>query len=341
MSSSEARWAARDIQRDPPRDKPRDSARGTHLREPARVPAPAPAGRANAVPWPGRQFSAAPPSPSVDFEDLTGFISAAASFRRARGTLPGTLDFTPPHLQGAQADMAGARAALAAAPASTPAPAPVPARDPVAEARAAWRQELLQELETELAERQAQADADLQAQLHEARQTGYQDGYRDGLVALDNFKQSFAQQVTSQVGQLVINLDQELQGLEQLLADSVTRTATELARQVVRSELALRPALVQQVAAEAMGALLKTARQVSISLHPDDQALVAQGCAEQLQRVGARLVADPTLARGGCVVDSDIGGIDARIATRWQLAARALGSPLAWEDTGDAPGADA
>lgn len=182
---------------------------------------------------------------------------------------------------------------------------------------------------------------ELLAQVAAARQAGYQDGYRDGLVALDNFKQSFAQQVTSQVGQLVINLDQELQGLEQLLADSVTRTATELARQVVRSELALRPALVHQVAAEAMGALLKTARQVSISLHPDDQALVAQGCAEQLQRVGARLVADPTMARGGCVVDSDIGGIDARIATRWQLAARALGSPLAWEDTSDAPGADA
>ena len=41
--------------------------------------------------------------------------------------------------------------------------------------------------------------ADWQARVMAARQAGYQDGYRDGLVALDNFKQSFAQQATAQI----------------------------------------------------------------------------------------------------------------------------------------------
>ena len=42
----------------------------------------------------------------------------------------------------------------------------------------------------------------LAAQLRAARQSGYQDGYRDGLVALDAFKQSYASQVTAQLGAL-------------------------------------------------------------------------------------------------------------------------------------------
>src|SRR5689334_4991196 len=41
------------------------------------------------------------------------------------------------------------------------------------------------------------------AALKMARDQGYHDGYRDGLAALDAFRQSFAAQVTSQVGALL------------------------------------------------------------------------------------------------------------------------------------------
>jgi flagellar assembly protein FliH len=95
------------------------------------------------------------------------------------------------------------------------------------------------------------------------------------------------------------------------------------------------------VAREAVGALLKGARHVSIALHPDDQALVRDGCGEALQATGAQLVASAQVARGGCKVESDMGSIDARIATRWQVAARALGSELPWVDDEAEPGADA
>src|SRR4051812_19725360 len=38
--------------------------------------------------------------------------------------------------------------------------------------------------------------------VRQARSGGYQDGYRDGLVALEGFKQSFATQMTAQLGAL-------------------------------------------------------------------------------------------------------------------------------------------
>jgi flagellar assembly protein FliH len=45
-------------------------------------------------------------------------------------------------------------------------------------------------------------------------------------------------------------------------------------------------------------------------------------------------VADAAVARGGCIVESDLGAIDASIETRWARAAAALGSRVGWTDDG-------
>ena len=175
------------------------------------------------------------------------------------------------------------------------------------------------------------AAAELAAQLRGARQSGYQDGYRDGLVALDAFKQTYASQITAQLGVLTAAYQGELDALQQQVALAVASTAAQLARQVVRSELAARPELVANVAQEAIATLLASARQITLRVHPDDHALVAQGAGEALAARGARLVADAGLARGGCVVEADIGAIDASVQTRWERAAAALGCEPAWE----------
>ena len=216
----------------------------------------------------------------------------------------------------------------AAAPAPAPAPAPQPDPD--------WQ--------AALAAQRAALLADAQQQVATARQQGYQDGYRDGLVALESFKESFASQTSSQMARVLQALDDDLGRLEQDMAASVARVATELARQVVRSELTVRPGLVAQVAREAVNAVLMSARHITVLVHPDDQALVAQGSEEALAARGARLLAQPTVARGGCRVESDAGVIDAQVATRWAQATQALGSGVAWDDgaaDGPASGGDA
>ncbi len=163
------------------------------------------------------------------------------------------------------------------------------------------------------------------AKLRSARQTGYQDGYRDGLVALEGFKQGFAVQVTQQVGLLVGAVGGQLDALQQDMAEALAATAVSLARQIVRSELAQRPEAIVAVAAEAVEALLLNARHVTLRVHPDDHALVAQGAADVLAARGARLIADATIMRGGCRAESDIGVVDASVETRWQRATAALG----------------
>jgi flagellar assembly protein FliH len=171
-----------------------------------------------------------------------------------------------------------------------------------------------------------------QAQLAAARQAGYQDGYRDGLVALDSFKQSFATQMSSQLGPLLHRFNAQLEALEPQMAEAVAQAAVMLARRVVRAELQAHPEQVAELATQAVAAVLQSARHLRVLVHPDDHALVAAGAAEALQSRGARLIAQPGIERGGCLVESDLGRIDASIEARWRQAAAVLGSELPWSD---------
>jgi flagellar assembly protein FliH len=177
--------------------------------------------------------------------------------------------------------------------------------------------------------------AEWEGRIAAARQAGYQEGYRDGLVALEGFKESFAQQATSQVGALLEAFDEQFDQLDAQMARALADAAVQLARQVLRAELHVRPEVVAQVAAEAVSAVMLSARQITVQVHPHDLPLVAEGAAEALSARGARLVANSHMARGGVLVQSDVGSVDARIAGRWAQAAAALGSQLPLD--GDAP----
>jgi flagellar assembly protein FliH len=181
--------------------------------------------------------------------------------------------------------------------------------------------------------------AHLAEQVRLARQSGYQDGYRDGLVALEGFKQSFAHQATLQIGALVQSIGAQLDGLQQEMGEALAVAAINLARQIVRSELKNRPESVASVAQEALDTLLLSARHITLRVHPDDHAIVAEGAGDVLAARGARLVADASILRGGCLVESNIGLIDASIETRWRRAAAALGRDEPW-DAGDSLAAD-
>jgi flagellar assembly protein FliH len=167
--------------------------------------------------------------------------------------------------------------------------------------------------------------AEWQARIAAARQAGYQDGYRDGLSALENFKASFAQQATAQVGALLEAFDRQTEQLDAQLADAMTRAALQLAAQVLRHELSVQPQLVAGVASEAVHAIMLSSRHVVVHVHPQDLPLVAEGADEALAARGARLVADASLARGDVLVESDVGQIDARVEMRWAQALAALG----------------
>ncbi|MGE5452252.1 MAG: FliH/SctL family protein [Acidobacteriota bacterium] len=170
--------------------------------------------------------------------------------------------------------------------------------------------------------------------VHEARQAGYQDGYRNGLAALESYKQTQAAQIAvymnDHVGALAADFHRRLDALEQQLAGRIAGVALELARQVVRTEIHQQPEVVIEVAEQAMNALLTSARQTILRLHPEDFALSQGHLSEMLEARGARVVPDANISRGGCLIESDIAVVDATVEARWARAAAAMGHQAPW-----------
>ena len=211
----------------------------------------------------------------------------------------------------------------AAAPDAEPAPPPV---DP-AEVRAT---------------RQAQLQARLAEVFEQGRQMGRDETTKtmraEAREALDTFRRQQASEVGAPVAALLVQFQQGLDGLEHALAQRLAGIAMQMARQVVRSELQTSATLVVDVTQEALAEVLLSARHITVKVHPEDLALIAHGCADAVEARGARLVADTHIERGGCLVESDLGVVDARLSTRWAGAVMAMGSPtLADVDQNDSP----
>jgi len=128
--------------------------------------------------------------------------------------------------------------------------------------------------------------------------------------------------------------------LQQLRSDLIERTQREatqvallVAGELLGQSLRADPALVQSLLAPHL-ARMRRAQQLVLRLHPDDIAWL-QEHPQQLEALcktsqlegSISLRADPEITRGGCVVESNLGALDARVETRLQLIGEALGLP--------------
>jgi flagellar assembly protein FliH len=98
--------------------------------------------------------------------------------------------------------------------------------------------------------------------------------------------------------------------------DDMLRLVLAVARQVVQVEIAGNPQIVLETLKRALKAAVRS-DEYHIRLHPQDLALVSEHKPLLLASVsGLRnitLEADPGLARGGCLVESNLGQVDASI----------------------------
>jgi flagellar assembly protein FliH len=182
-----------------------------------------------------------------------------------------------------------------------------------------------------------------------AREQGHAEGYGEGfqqgraqalLEAQKQINDFMAQQGRETAQQLAALLEAVRSGLdaaEQLAAQAVLELACELARQVLRHEIASNPNALLPVIREALGQIFADSRPVQIRLHPLDLDVLQDIVREEHPSLALTLRPDPTLTRGGCVVECGGTVIDGRLEKRWARAVGRLGQNLAWEEAGDEP----
>jgi flagellar assembly protein FliH len=111
---------------------------------------------------------------------------------------------------------------------------------------------------------------------------------------------------------------QRTQQLEEGRRD-LLRFSLAIARRIVGRLPELDPSCVEQQVSEAID-LLFDRTQLTIRVHPRDSSLVKSSLPKILGELGAgsdaRIKADPTVGRGGCVVCAPDGEIDARLETQ-------------------------
>lgn len=163
----------------------------------------------------------------------------------------------------------------------------------------------------------------------EGYEAGFQAGYQDGVKKGYESGQTAVRAEAERIRQVADELDRALKELDQQIADELVALAIEIARQVVRHEVTLRPAAIVGVVSEALAQLPH--QHAMIRLNPDDAALVRASLGEALSHAGHRIVEEPHLKSGDCFLEAGGCQIDASLATRWRRVIEALGNEVPWQ----------
>ena len=157
-----------------------------------------------------------------------------------------------------------------------------------------------------------------------------QQAYQEGFAAGMKDGRAEAQSVAQQMQTLMAELNQSMQQFEISMAQEIMDLALDIARQMVRSALAVNPELVLAVVREAIESLPQVNQNPVLILHPEDALLVRNMLAHEYQESVWRVVDDPLMERGGCRVETSTAEIDANMESRWQRIVTALGSNASW-----------
>jgi flagellar biosynthesis/type III secretory pathway protein FliH len=99
-----------------------------------------------------------------------------------------------------------------------------------------------------------------------------------------------------------------------------------LASKLTQQTLELEPTALRALVAP-LFARIRRARHITLRVHPDDVSALAELPARADLAGVLAVLPDPTISRGGCLIQSDLGQLDARLETRVGELAKALG----WE----------
>ena len=152
----------------------------------------------------------------------------------------------------------------------------------------------------------------------EGLQTGQEDGLLRGQAEIDR--------LSSEIVALLDSLSAQRTEVYTRLEAEVVELAVAVAEQVIGAEVTERPELVKKRVSEAVSDLLAR-ESVKVRLHPLDVVLcenILERLEDQYELGRLTLIADDTISRGGCLVDTAVEQVDARIESQLGEISRLL-----------------
>lgn len=168
------------------------------------------------------------------------------------------------------------------------------------------------------------------AELARLRAAAWEEGHAAGLAE----GRAAGEREVAQMRELLASLRELLADVEQGIASDVLSLALEVAKQMVRQALRVKPELVFAIIREAALSFPELAPNPRLVLNPADALLVREALAPEMrvEEIPWKIVEDAAVERGGCRFQNGASDIDASLENRWRRVVAALGRDDAWLD---------
>jgi len=152
-------------------------------------------------------------------------------------------------------------------------------------------------------EARAEADAIREA----AREEGYQDGLRQLTQALAKARDEYTRVMEES-------------------EDDMLELAVRMAERIVRQRIELEPSTAAEITRGCLE-IVRDRQQITVFANPQDLPALEQWRESLVQVVEARFIhfePDPNVGRGGCMIETEAGRVDARLEVQLESFKRAL-----------------
>ena len=182
-----------------------------------------------------------------------------------------------------------------------------------------------QQAERVLADADSEADLRRQAALvaaEEERRRGHEQGLAEGREA-----------ALAELTETLVRAREDAAEVRAQSKDSAIPLARKMAEMIVGRALELHPSLIADIATQALAASKPRSGQVTLRICPEDLPVLERERPRLVARlstaVDLRLVADDTVGVGGCIIETPVARLDARLAAQLEALERGLGKRLA------------
>jgi type III secretion protein L len=107
----------------------------------------------------------------------------------------------------------------------------------------------------------------------------------------------------------------------------IVKLAVRVAERIIGAELATHDETILRIVAKAVEQL-RQSKELVIRANPDDVEVLRREKRKLLEHIGRlkdiAFREDPSVARGGCIIETESGTVDAQLATQVELLERAL-----------------
>lgn len=145
------------------------------------------------------------------------------------------------------------------------------------------------------------------------RQDGLEKGYQEGLAAAQQEMTAKLQAVDA----LMASLSSPLAQMDNQIARELIQLSVKLAETIIHQQVGHQPELVEKQVAEALATLSSKSSDIKLRLHPEDARILKESrpaaSADDSESTEYRIVADDSLHRGGCILQTATTLVDATI----------------------------